>query len=451
MAPKQYSEGGENMISRRGLLGTIAGGALASAVSAKEAAAQRRVERAANGMPSPKIKDVQVIAVQPGNVRLIVVKILTDQDGLYGYGCATFTQRAEVVVTAVQQYLKPFLVGRPADRIEDLWQAMYNSSYWRNGPVLNNAISGVDQALWDIKGRQAGMPVYQLLGGKCREAVDLYTGVNGRDAAQISDGIRKAQAAGYRYFRFNIGGEGGAADPARGPNVLHSAPLFDRDAYIHGIVKAFEGIRKELGGEVPLMNDVHEKITPTQALKLCKEVEQYNPFFLEDPLSPEDLSYYRIIRQQCATPIAMGELLNSPHEWTPLITERLIDYIRVHVSHSGGLTPARKIAVLGEMHGVRTAWHGPADVSPVGHCANVTLSIAAYNFGIQEISAFSDATREIFKGCPEVKNGYGYVNEAPGWGLEVDEKAVARYPFRHDDSERGKLNYGWSDLRLPDG
>ncbi len=191
------------MNSRRNLIKTIAGGAVAVALTQREAVAQTQVDRSARGMPTPKIKDVQVIGVQPDNVRLIVVKIVTDQDGLYGYGCATFTQRAELVVVAVEKYLKPFLIGRPTDRIDDLWQAMYNSSYWRNGPVLNNAISGVDQALWDIKGRQANMPVYQLLGGKCREAVDLYTGVSGNSVAQVIESIRKAQAAGYRYFRFS--------------------------------------------------------------------------------------------------------------------------------------------------------------------------------------------------------------------------------------------------------
>jgi mannonate dehydratase len=404
-------------------------------------------------MKPPIIKDVQTVAVQPGNVRLIVVKIVTDQDGLYGYGCATFTQRAEVVVAAVDKYLRPFLVGRPTDRIDDLWQAMYNSSYWRNGPVLNNAISGVDQALWDIKGRQAGMPVYQLLGGKCREAADLYTGVGGKGPSQIADSIRKSQGAGYRHFRFNLGGEGAAprADGTRPANVLHAGPVFDRTAYVRAILKTFEGLRKELGDEVELMTDVHEKIAPTQAVQLCKDTEKFRPFFIEDPLSPEDNAYYKIIRQQCATPIAMGELFNNPNEWMPLITERLIDYIRVHVSQAGGLTPSRKIAILGEMHGVRTAWHGPGDVSPVGHCANLTLSVVAYNFGIQEMAGFSDPVREIFQGCPEVKGGYGYVNEKPGWGVEVDSKVAAKYPFRQDDTERGRLNGGWGDLRLPDG
>src|SRR5579863_7486403 len=139
---------------------------------------------ATQGMPSPRIRDVRVIATEPAGGRLTVVKIQTDQDGLYGYGCATFTQRAELVNAAVEKYLKPFLIGKPADRIDDTWQALYNSSYWRNGPVLNNAISGIDQALWDIKGRQAGMPVHQLLGGKCREAAEVYLRVRGKDTAE---------------------------------------------------------------------------------------------------------------------------------------------------------------------------------------------------------------------------------------------------------------------------
>ncbi len=438
---------------RRDWMKAAGGGVVSAAVAAREAQAQQRTERAVRGMRTPLIKDVKTVAVQPGNVRLVVVKVLTDQDGLYGYGCATFTQRAELVVAGVEQYLKPFLLGKPTDRIDDLWQAMYNSSYWRNGPVLNNAISGVDQALWDIKGRQAGMPVYQLLGGKCREAANLYIGVNGKDTSQLADNIRKLQATGYRAFRFNLGGgqDGGTDSGPRPSSALHSGPLFDRTAYVRDIVKTFEGLRKELGGEVDLLNDVHEKITPTQAIQLCKDVEQYKPFFIEDPLSPEDNAYYRHIRQQCATPIAMGELFNSPHEWTPLITERLIDYIRVHVSQAGGLTPARKIAILGEFHNVRTAWHGPADVSPVGHCANVALSLSAYNFGIQEMANFSEPVKEIFQGCPEVRNGYAYANEAPGWGVEIDEKAAAKYPFRRDNTERGRLNGGWGELRLPDG
>src|SRR5579862_8484198 len=176
---------------RRNLIKSISGGAVAALVARRESAAQEKVERAGRGMKSPIIKDVSVIATAPAGLRLCVVKITTDQDGLYGYGCATFTQRADAVIPAVEKYLKPFLVGKPADRIDDTWQACYNSSYWRNGPVLNNAISGVDEALWDIKGRQAGMPVYQLLGGKHREAADCYGHADGADPAETIEQARK--------------------------------------------------------------------------------------------------------------------------------------------------------------------------------------------------------------------------------------------------------------------
>src|SRR5262249_3256886 len=224
-------------------------------------------------------------------------------------------------------------------------------------------------------------------------------------------------------------------------------------AYVRQVLKLFEEARKQLGDEVELLHDVHERVTPIQAIQLCKDMEKFRMFFVEDPLSPEDIAYFRHIRQQCATPIAMGELFNSPHEWTPLISERLIDYIRIHVSQAGGLTPCRKIAALGEIYNVRTAWHGPGDVSPIGHAANVTLDIVCYNFGIQEHAPFNERSQEGFKGCPVMKNGYLYANEAPGWGVEVDEKAAAKYPFGagREGGERGKLNGGWGEVRKRDG
>src|SRR5215467_11683031 len=233
-------------MQRRHLLQTFGIGGLASLTTPREMRAQEQAARAGRGMPVPKIKDISVIECQPAGVRLTVVKITTDQDGLYGYGCATFTQRADLIRPAVEKYLKPFLLNKTTDRIEDIWQSCYDSSYWKNGPVLNNAISGVDQALWDIKGRQAGMPVYQLLGGKCREAADLYIGLNGANVSQMADAIRKAQATGYRHFRFNVGGDVAAGSPG----VLHSATAFDRNTYIRAILATFEGLRKELGNEV---------------------------------------------------------------------------------------------------------------------------------------------------------------------------------------------------------
>ncbi|MEP6539290.1 MAG: enolase C-terminal domain-like protein [Bryobacteraceae bacterium] len=443
-------------MNRRSLLKMASGAAVAGFMSQREAAAQEKVARATRATPSPKIKDVSVIATAPAGLRLVVVKITTDQDGLYGYGCGTFTQRADLVVEAVNRYVKPFLIGKPADRIDDTWQALYNSSYWRNGPVLNNAISGVDQALWDIKGRQAGMPVYQLLGGKLREAADCYGHAGGEEIPQVIESARGYMNRGFRHVRVQIGVPGmagyGAGRPGPAAKSLHTAPVYEPAPYIRRALKMFEACRKELGEEIELLHDVHERVTPNQAVQFCKDVEKFKLFFMEDPLSPEDISYFRQIRQQCATPIAMGELFNSPHEWNPLISERLIDYIRIHVSQAGGITPCRKVAILAELFGVKTAWHGPGDVSPVGHAANVALDLVSYSFGIQEYSPFNERLQEVFKGVPEMRDGYLYANENPGWGIEIDEKAAAKYPFGTGErGERQQYNGGWGEVRKRDG
>jgi mannonate dehydratase len=438
-------------MERRGFLKSVAGAGLAAALSPRMVKAEEQAASATRGMPAPKIKDISVIECEPQGVRLTVVKITTDQDGLYGYGCATFTQRADLVRPAVEKYLKPFLLGKTTDRIEDIWQSCYDSSYWKNGPVLNNAISGVDQALWDIKGRQAGLPVYQLAGGKCREAVDCYAHASGAEFEDVVADAKKYMAQGFRNVRVQVSLLGmaayGSAHLGAAPEkALHDKPLFDPAAQMRRALKLLETCRRELGDEVELLHDMHERLTPNQAVQFCKAAEPFRLFFLEDPLSPEDLGYFRQIRQNCATPIAMGELFNSPHEWQPLITEQLIDYIRVHVSEAGGFSPARKIAILAEQFGVKTAWHGPGDVSPVGHMANVTLDLVSYNFGIQEYSPFNERTQAIFQGCPEMRDGYLWVSEKPGWGIEIDEKEAAKAPFL-----ASPLNGGWGEIRLRDG
>ena len=443
-------------MNRRKLLQPLAGAGLAGVLTERAPRAEAQVTRATRGLATPKIRDVSVIATAPAGLRLTVVKISTDQDGLYGYGCGTFTQRAELVNAAVEKYLKPFLIGKPADRIEDTWQALYNSSYWRNGPVLNNAISGVDQALWDIKARQAGMPVYQVLGGKCREAVDCYTHASGEEISETVDNARKFMARGFRHVRVQVGVPGmeGYSAPRGSTRIpsLHSGPVFEPRPAARRALELFTACRKELGWEVELLHDMHERYTPNLAVQLVKDAEPFKMFFMEDPVSPEQIEYFRQIRQQCSTPIAMGELFNSPHEWTPLIRDRLIDYIRIHVSQAGGITPCRKIAAFGEMFGVRTAWHGPGDVSPIGHMANVTLDIVCPNFGVQEYSGFNEALQEVFHGCPVLKNGYVYVNEAPGWGIEVDEKLAAKYPYgSREEEEKRRLNGGWGEIRKRDG
>jgi mannonate dehydratase len=443
-------------MNRRDLLRTAAGAGVLGFVTPREQKAQEATARAMRGMSTPKIKDISVIETAPGGLRLSVVKITTDQDGLYGYGCGTFTQRADLIRPAVERYLKPFLIGKPTDRIEDIWQSCYDSSYWKNGPVLNNAISGVDQALWDIKGRQAGMPVYQLVGGKVREAADTYTHASGADFQQTIEQAKQFMSRGFRHVRVQVGvpgmaAYGSSAGAAPQAGSLHNGEVFESAPYIRRALKLFELCRTQLGDEIELLHDVHERVSPHQAVMFAKEAEKYRLFFLEDVLSPEDIDYFRQIRQQCTTPIAMGELFNSPHEWTPLIAERLIDYIRIHVSQAGGFTPCRKIAAMGEIFGVRTAWHGPQDVSPIGHTAHLTLDLVCYNFGIQEYSPFAENTQAVFSGCPVVKNGYMYVSEKPGWGMEVDEKLAAKFPFGSEKGERGRLNGGWGEVRRRDG
>lgn len=382
-----------------------------------------------------KITQVRTIltAPQPG-IRFVVVKVETSEPDLYGLGCATFNQRPLAVKTAVDEYLDPFCRGRDADNIEDLWQTAYTSSYWRNGPVLNNALSGLDQALWDIKGKRAGMPVYQLLGGKCRFAVDCYTHSSGRDLAQLEDSVRQNMAKGFRHIRIQLGGYGsphlsGKADFEDAAFGLPVESHMDAGPYLRSAPKMFEHIRSQCGDEIELLHDVHERVEPIAAINLCKELERYRPFFIEDPFSPEANGYFKMLRQQTSVPIAMGELFNSPHEWVGLVSERLIDFIRVHLSQVGGLTVARKIAALAEWFQVRTAWHGPGDVSPVGHAANAHLDLAVHNFGIQEAVQFNQATQDVFPGLPTIRNGYMHVNEAPGWGVDLNEELAKKFPL----------------------
>src|ERR1700753_2669065 len=214
-------------MNRRTLLKSMGSAGLVG-VASPLLRSQEQVARATRGMATPRIKDISVIECEPAGTRLTVVKITTDQDGLYGYGCATFTQRADLVKPAVEKYLKPFLLNKTTDRIEDIWQSCYDSSYWKNGPVLNNAISGIDEALWDIKGRQAGMPVYQLLGGKCREAVDTYSHAGGADYPDVVASAKKYIDQGFRNVRIQVGIPGMAGYASGTGSNTQYKPLHDK-------------------------------------------------------------------------------------------------------------------------------------------------------------------------------------------------------------------------------
>lgn len=390
------------------------------------------------------IRDLDVIVTQPAGSRLIIVRLLTSEPGLYGLGCATFTQRFHAVVTALEKHLKPFLIGRDVSRIEEIYRMATVHSYWRNGPVLNNAISGVDQALWDIKGKMADMPVYDLLGGKCREAAATYVHANGQDAAEVVENVQRYREEGYRYVRIQMGGYGGDGYTFVRPEGSPDGSYYDPRAYSRNMLTMIEAVRSTVGAELELLHDIHERLQPVDAVQFAKDVEPYKLFFLEDALAPEDIEWFERIREQCATPLAMGELFNNPREWQPLIAGKLIDFIRMHVSQMGGITPARAVALFAQMYGVRTAWHGPGDTSPVGHAANLHLDLWSPNFGIQEWCRFPEHVYEMFPGLPEVRNGYMYPNSKPGLGIDIDEKLAAKYPPK-DTVEL------WTQTRWPDG
>lgn len=403
----------------------------------------------------PRIRDVRVILTAPDDIRLVVVKVETDEPGLYGLGCATFTQRPLAVVTAIEQYVRPQVIGRSVHDIEDLWSMLAVSSYWRSGPVLNNAMSGLDMALWDLKGKLADMPVYDLLGGRCRIAAPAYVHASGRDAHEVEDDARRLMAQGFRHIRCQVAVPGAStygvsqALDSDEPHPYHlrlTQEAWDPAAYIRVVPAMFEHIRSALGDEVELLHDIHERVPPILAIGLARELEQYRLFFLEDPFAPEDNGYFPLLRQQTSIPIAMGELYVNVNEYLPLVRDRLIDYMRVHLSDLGGLTPARKLAALCEYFGVRTAWHGPGDVSPVGHAANVHLDLAVPNFGIQEATLFSDLLREVFPGTPEYRDGMMWANDQPGLGIDINEDLAARYPFPEHP-----LNGAWPPVRLRDG
>jgi mannonate dehydratase len=410
---------------------------------------------AGKGLPPLKITDVKTILTAPARIRLVVVKVTTSEPGLYGLGCATFTQRPRTVETAVDKYLKPFLVGKDPLTIEDVWQSGFVSSYWRNGPVLGNALSGVDMALWDILGKRCGLPVYQLFGGKCRRGAPAYFHASGPNFQAVTDRVRQAMQQGYHHVRVQVGipgqstygaGGGGRGGPAAGPENSRTQ-VWEPRAYARTLPKLFEHLRKEVGDDVELLHDVHERVPPIMAMQLARDLEPYKLFFLEDPFSPEDVGYFEKLRALTTTPIAMGELFNNPNEWLSLVSNRLIDFIRIHMSQIGGLTPARKVAALCDFFAVRTAWHGPGDVSPVGHAANVHLDLATPNFGVQEGRVFSQAEQDVFPGCPETKEGMMMVSDRPGLGIDLNEELAGRFPIRDDPP----FDMSWGNLRRRDG
>ncbi|HEV2493090.1 MAG TPA: D-mannonate dehydratase ManD [Terriglobia bacterium] len=430
--------------TRRNLLRAGGAAALASCLLDKVGvAASSSADSSPRGLPPLKITDVRIIVTCPDR-NYVLVKISTSEPGLYGVGDATLNGRELAVAADLEQHIAPLLMGRDPEQIEDTWQYLYRGPYWRGGPVQMTALAGVDLALWDIKGKRAGMPVYQLLGGRTRTGALCYTHASGRDFAQVEDQVRRAIERGFKCVRAQVaipgleetyGTPGNKKPEETAGRVaqmagLPSTEIFEPAPYLRTVPRLFEHLRAKLGDEVELLHDVHEKLDPIGASQLARSLEPYHLFFLEDPLRPEYKESFRLIRQHSTTPIAMGELFNSLWDCVPLIKEQWIDYIRCDLDHIGGITAARKVATLAELFQVKTAWHGPGDIGPPTHAANVHVDISIPNFGIQEMVFFPDVAREVMPGGPEFKDGAMHVSDTPGLGTDVNEEAAKKYPYR---------------------
>jgi mannonate dehydratase len=425
-------------MNRRNALSLMAAGSaagiLSSSIGSNDAIAQR-YEAATPRKSKIKITKVRIIHTYPNETGFGIVKVETSEPGLYGLGCATGIRRYKTLTAAVEEYLDPLLRGKDPSNIEDIWQTVNVSTYWRNGPILNTVIAGLDQALWDIKAKQAGMPAYELFGGKCRFAVDCYGHASGNDLEELKDSIAQFRERGFRHIRIQLGRYGsphlaeGEPDFRRGGFGVATDSVVEIRPYMKIVPQIFEMARNEFGDEPEFLHDIHELLPPIEAINLVKELEQYRPFFIEDPFAPEDIGYFKILREQTSCALAMGELFNNSHEWVGLITDRLIDFVRIHISQIGGITPAIKVAHLAEWFNVRTAWHGPGNTSPVGHVGNAHIDLSIVNFGIQEQTYWGPETHEVFPGLPTFENGYMLVNDQPGFGIDLDEKAAAKYPL----------------------
>jgi len=384
-----------------------------------------------------KIASARVIVTCPGR-NFVTLKIVTDE-GVTGIGDATLNGRELAVASYLNDHVIPCLIGRDAHRIEDIWQFLYKGAYWRRGPVTMSAIGAVDTALWDIKGKIAGLPVYQLLGGASRENVLVYGHANGRTIEESIDAARAYKEQGYKAIRLQAGVPGLAStygvskdryfyEPADAE--LPTENLWSTEKYLRSVPPLFEAAREALGWDVHLLHDIHHRLTPIEAGRLGKDLELYRPFWLEDPTPAENQEVFRLIRQHTTTPIAVGEVFNSIWDAKQLIEEQLIDYIRATVVHAGGITHLRRIAVLADLYQVRTGCHGATDLSPVTMAAALHFDLSVPNFGIQEYMRHTEETDAVFPHAYRFENGALHPGDQPGLGVDIDEDLAARYPYK---------------------
>lgn len=425
---------------RTGTAETLPPGQLAAAPWSTEADAVR-------------ITGIRTFLTAPAHAPLLVVRVETNQPGLYGLGCASSPQRPQAIRTVIDEYLAPMLTGRSALDSEDIHQLVQMSGYWRGGAIANNALAGVDIALWDLKGKVAGLPVYQLLGGRVRDRVTVYGHADGLTFDEVVAQAHEFVARGYRHVRCQVavpgadtyGIHGWQDERTLSDLAARRAPWLS-GPYARIVPELFTHVRAALGDGVELLHDVHERLTPPQSIRLARDLEPFRLFFLEDSLPPEELDWYRQLRVATTTPIAVGEVFSDLRTFVPLVREHLIDFARIRMGAIGGLTPTWKLAHYCELEGVRLAIHGPGDVSPIGHAAAIAVDAASSAFGIQESHEFPDPVHEVFPGTPVVVGGAYPISTDSGLGVDFDERAAAAHPAAPP------LEYdAWALLRHGDG
>jgi mannonate dehydratase len=383
-----------------------------------------------------KITNGKVIVCSPG--RNFVTLKLETEDGLYGLGDATLNGRELSVASYLTDHVIPLLIGRDARRIEDIWQFLYKGAYWRRGPVTMSAISAVDTALWDIKGKALNAPVYQLLGGASREAVMVYGHASGTSIDETVVAATRYVERGYKAVRaqasvpglahtYGIGKGGDAYEPAE--RGLVSETVWSSERYLLSVPPLFEELRRALGPDVHLLHDVHHRLTPIEAGRLGRSLEPYHLFWMEDPTPAENQESFRLIRQHTTTPLAVGEVFNSIHDCRELLQEQLVDYIRTTVVHAGGISHLRKIAALAELYQVRTGSHGATDLSPVCLAAALHFDLSVHNFGIQEYMPHTDDTNRVFPHAYHFEQGMMHPGDKPGLGVDLDETLAGSFPY----------------------
>ena len=389
-----------------------------------------------------KITGAKVFVGGPGK-NYVTLKIMTDA-GIYGLGDATLNNRETLPAKYLQDYLIPNLIGMDPRKSEDIWQFFYRGAYFRRGPIAMAAIGAIDMALWDIKGKLAGLPVYQLLGGKSRDSFRLYAHATGADLPALLDDVARCVENGYSAVRVQCGIPGMPTSSYAVPEttghegdfitdfsgIRPKVEIWDTGKYLRFMPEALANIREAVGPGIDILHDVHHRLTPREAAAFAKEVEPIGLYWLEDPTPAEDQNALRLIRQHSTTPIAIGEVFNSIWDCNRLIEEELIDFIRIAATYAGGITHVRRIVDLASLHHVRTGFHGAPSHSPISMAAQAHLNLWAPNFGIQEYLVLgTEACDALFPSEHKVELGHMHVGDAPGLGIDFDEKEAAKYDY----------------------